>query len=97
MRGTYGVTELSPGGIVLVVHLGTVRTVADMNETLTHELVHAHQLSGRAARAAHLAYLRHGYAIEPLPHSTVRAYEALIDRREREACDAEHLASQLPA
>ncbi|AVZ77977.1 hypothetical protein SLUN_38785 (plasmid) [Streptomyces lunaelactis] len=97
LRGKYGVTELSAGGIVLGVNLGKARTVADVNETLTHELVHGHQLSGRSARAEHLAYLRYGFEIEPLPRRKVRAYEALMDRRECEARDAERLASQLPA
>ncbi|MFD4481560.1 hypothetical protein ACFWPU_36370 [Streptomyces sp. NPDC058471] len=97
LRGKYGVTELSAGGIVLGVNLGKARTTADVSETLTHELVHAHQLSGRAAREEHLAYLRYGFEIEPLPRRKVRAYERVMDRREREARDAERLASQLPA
>ncbi|MEU3978091.1 hypothetical protein [Streptomyces bacillaris] len=97
LRGKYGVTELSAGGIVLGLNLAKARTVADVNETLTHELLHAHQLSGRAERDEHLAYLRHGFDIEPLPRRKVRAYERVMDRREREARDAERLASQLPA
>ncbi|OEJ20816.1 hypothetical protein AR457_41845 (plasmid) [Streptomyces agglomeratus] len=97
LRGKYGVTELSAGGIVLGVNLGKARTITDVNETLTHELVHGHQLSGRSARDEHLAYLRHGFEIEPLPRRKVRAYEALMNRREREARAAERLASQLPA
>ncbi|MEV0580898.1 hypothetical protein [Streptomyces sp. NPDC050392] len=49
LRGTYGVTELSASGIVLGINLGKARTITAVNETLTHELVHAHQLSGRSA------------------------------------------------
>ncbi|MCX4682461.1 mitochondrial inner membrane protease ATP23 [Streptomyces sp. NBC_01433] len=97
LRGKYGATELSAGGIVLALNLGKARTVADVNETLTHELVHAYQLSGDDAREEHLAYLRYGFEIEPLPRRKVRAYERVMDRREREARDAERLASQIPA
>ncbi|GAA1376681.1 hypothetical protein ACFPK5_00925 [Streptomyces beijiangensis] len=97
MRGKYGVTELSHDGVVLAVNLRKARTTTDINETLTltHELVHAYQLRGPSARNEHLAYLRYGFEIEPLPRRKVRAYEALMDRREHQARDAERLASQL--
>ncbi|WP_374778710.1 hypothetical protein OG756_42160 (plasmid) [Streptomyces sp. NBC_01310] len=96
LRGKYGITSLSTDGIVIGINLGKARTTAYVNETLTHELVHAHQLSGDSARADHLAYLAYGFEIEPMRRREVRAYEAVINGREHEARAAEHLASQLP-
>lgn len=97
LRGKYGITSLSADGIAIGINLGKARTTTDVNETLLHELVHAHQLSGASARAAQLAYLAYGFEIEPMGRREVRAYEAVMNDREHQARAAEHLAAQLPA
>lgn len=96
-RGKYGITVLGPNGVVIPINLRKARTETDINATVVHELVHAHQLGNDQPRAQHLAYLRHCWNVEKLPRRQVKQYERLIDRREVEAHGAESLASRLPA
>ncbi|GGT54340.1 hypothetical protein GCM10010271_67760 [Streptomyces kurssanovii] len=96
-RRKYGITLLGPHGVVIPINLRTARTETDINQTVVHELTHAHQLGNAQARAEHIAYLRHCWDVEKLPRRQVKQYERLIDRREREAHSAESLASRLPA
>lgn len=97
LRDVYGVTVLATDGILVLINLRVARTTQAVNETLTHELVHAYQLADRSAREQHIAYLRYGVGTGRLSRREVRAYESVMDRREDQAHAAEHLASRLPA
>ncbi|MFG2903315.1 hypothetical protein ACGFZH_40340 [Streptomyces zaomyceticus] len=96
LRDKYGVTVLSTDGVLVLINLRVARTTQDVNETLTHELVHACQLRDRPAREQHIGYVRYGLGTERLSRRKVRAYESLMDQREDQAHAAEHLAAGLP-
>ncbi|MER8233143.1 hypothetical protein [Streptomyces sp. NPDC094049] len=88
-------TTLDQDGVLIVLQIASMRSERDAAETLVHELVHAHQLGDRAARALHLKYLKHVWGQQPMKPSTLSAYKLLIEQREAEAHDAEDLAAQL--
>ncbi|MFI0742396.1 hypothetical protein ACH4PU_30620 [Streptomyces sp. NPDC021100] len=94
-RDASGVTVLAGSGALVVINTRMARTADDITVTTVHELVHTHQLNSPAAREQHMAYLRHELGVGKLPRRDVRAYEALIDRRETQARKAEALASQI--
>lgn len=95
-RGVYGVTVLTDPGVLIVVNLTKAATKKDVNEVLVHELTHGHQLGDPASREQQLAYMRHEFDVAKLRRREVRQIEALIERREVEARQAESLASRLP-
>ncbi|MCY0946299.1 hypothetical protein [Streptomyces antarcticus] len=94
-RSAYGQTSIDRNGVLIVLQISNMRSEMDVAETLVHELVHAHQLGDRGARALHLDYLKHVWGRKPMKPNTVSAYELLIDQREAEAYGAESLASQI--
>lgn len=95
LRDCCGVTVLTQDGALIVINLGETRTGENTDVTVVHELVHAHQLVTPAARSQQIAYMQHGFGLHRLPRREVRAYEALIDRRETEARTAERLAAHI--
>ncbi|MFE5936040.1 hypothetical protein ACFQ69_11700 [Streptomyces sp. NPDC056470] len=92
-----GRTAVTASGVLVAINADThrPRKLRELDTTLVHELVHAVQLSQRAARADALVHLRNNYGVAEMTRSQVRAANRQVERHERQARSLEHLARKL--
>ncbi|MEU6945687.1 hypothetical protein ABZ957_10675 [Streptomyces sp. NPDC046316] len=96
-RTPLGRTTVTASGVVVAINADTHRPgkFRELDTTLVHELVHAVQLSQRAARTDALVHLRNNYGVAEMTRSQVRAANRQVERHERQARSLEHLARKL--